>query len=57
MKKSSAKTVSEKLTDSHYQPTKAEMKTEYDMPGADMEDLQGAFFNPQQADRPKLGQE
>ncbi len=51
------KTLKEKLADSHFQPTKAEMETEYDMPGADMEDLGGAFFNPLKAGRPKLEQE
>ena len=46
-------TLKEKLADSHYQPTKAEMETEYNMPSADMDDLREAFFNPLQAGRPK----
>ncbi len=38
------RTLSEKLADSHYQPSKAEMEQEYDMPGAEMKDLRNAFF-------------
>ena len=52
MSKSKEKTLSEKLADSHYQPTKAEKDREYDMPGADMSDLRDMFFNPPQAGRP-----
>ena len=31
---------------SDYQPSKAELEEEYDMPGADMETLREAFFKP-----------
>lgn len=31
---------------SEYQPSKAELEEEYDMPGADMETLRKAFFKP-----------
>ena len=31
---------------SDYQPSRAEMEEEYDMPGADMEALREAFFKP-----------
>ena len=57
MTKPKDKILSEKLADSHYQPSKAEMEQEYDMPGAEMKDLRGALFNPPQAGRPKPGQE
>ena len=40
------KTLTEKLADSHYQPTRAEMKQEYDMPGATSAQIQKAVFNP-----------
>ena len=53
MTKSREKTLTEKLADSHYQPTREEMEREYDMPCADMEDLRSAFFNPRMAGRPK----
>ena len=32
------------LKPSGYQPSKAELKEEYDMPGADMDTLRDAFF-------------
>ena len=47
------KTLSEKLADSHYQPSKAEMEQEYDMPGADIKCRRGAFFSPSEAEKPK----
>jgi len=50
------KTLREKLADSHYQPTKAELETEYDMPGAKMEEIRDAIFKPPQAGRAKLDQ-
>ena len=53
---SKPKMLKEKLADSHYHLTKDEMETEYDMPGADMEDLRSTFFNPPQARRQKSGQ-
>ena len=56
MTTSNTKTLPEKLADSHYQPNKAEMEQEYDMPGADMKDLRGAFFNPPKAGRSKPDQ-
>ena len=43
---SKLKTLKEKLENSHYQTTKDETETEYDKPGADMEDLRSTFFNP-----------
>ena len=39
--------------DSSYQPSKAEMEEEFDMPGADMETLRRAFFKPRKP--PKSG--
>ena len=57
MTKSKDKTLSEKLADSHYQPTRAEKECEHDMPGTEMKDLRSAFFNPPQAGRSKSGQE
>ncbi len=56
MTNSNTKTLTEKLADSHYQPSKAEMEQEYDMPRADMECLRGAFFRPSKAGRPKPDQ-
>lgn len=50
------KTLTEKLADSHYQPTKAEMEREYDMPGADPVELRSTFFNPTNVGRPKPDQ-
>ena len=38
---------------SHYQPSKAEMEQEYDMPGADIKCRRGAFFSPSEAEKPK----
>ena len=44
----------EKLLDSHYQPNKAEMEQEYDMPKASMDKIKQAFFSPSEgAGRPK----
>ena len=34
------------LPPSDYQPTKAELEQEFDMPGADMETIRRAFFRP-----------
>ena len=39
-------TLTEKLSDSHYQPSKAEMEQEYDMPKASMDTLRQVFFDP-----------
>ena len=47
------KTTHEKLANSHYQPTKAEMEREYDMPEMSEQDLRKAFFNPAAPGRPK----
>ena len=41
-----SKTLTEKLADSHYQPTRTEMKQEYDMPGATSAQIRKAVFNP-----------
>ena len=50
----SEKTISQKLSDSHYQPSKAEMEQEYDMQQASMDNLRRAFFEPSDgAGRPK----
>ena len=54
MKTKNKQTIAEKLADSHYQPTKTEKETEYDMPDANMDDLRPAFFNPPRAGRSKL---
>lgn len=52
--KKKPKTLQEKLSDSHYQPSKAEMEKEYDMPQASMDSLRQAFFEPSDgAGRPK----
>jgi len=48
------KTLTEKLADSHYQPTKAELEQEYDMPGMSEKEVRKAFFNPVAPGRPKL---
>lgn len=40
-----------KLPGNDYQPRKAEMEREYDMPGADMETLRSAFFRPINVER------
>ena len=34
------------LPDREYQPSKAELEAEYDMPGAKLKDLVAAFFRP-----------
>jgi len=34
------------LASADYQPSKAEMEKEYDMPGASREEIRGAFFSP-----------
>ncbi len=56
MTKPNTKTLPEKLADSHYQPKKAEMEREYDMPCASMEELRDVFFNPAKAGRLKADQ-
>ena len=53
-KQKEQKPTSQKLSDSHYQPSKAEMEQEYDMPHASMDSLRRAFFEPSDgAGRPK----
>ena len=51
------KTTTEKLANSHYQPTKAEMEWEFDMPEMAEEDIRKAFFNPTVPGRPKQDRE
>ena len=34
------------LPDQSYQPTKAELEKEYDMPGASLQTVRSAFFRP-----------
>ena len=51
------KTTTEKLANSHYQPTKAEMEWEFDMPEMAEEDIRKAFFNPTVPGIPKQDRE
>ena len=53
MKDKKPKTTTEKLANSHYQPTMAEMEREYDMPEMSEQDVRKAFFNPTAPGRPK----
>jgi len=45
------KTIKEKLADSHYQPSKAEMEKEYDMPKLSKEQARKSFFEPKHVGR------
>jgi len=56
MTRRNKKKLREKLADSRYQPTKAELETEYDMPGAKMEDIRDAIFKRPRASRSKPDQ-
>ncbi len=38
--------IKDKLADSHYQPSKAELEQEYDMPALSDEQVMAFFFNP-----------
>ncbi|MDE0695288.1 MAG: hypothetical protein OXH76_05585 [Boseongicola sp.] len=46
MLKTAKQPVERRVKPSTYQPTKAEMEEEIDMPGADMPTLRRAFFKP-----------
>lgn len=45
------KTVKEKLSNSHYQPSKAEMEKEYDMPSLSKKQARKSFFEPKHIGR------
>lgn len=47
----SEKTVKQKLANSHYQPSKAEMEKEYDMPNLSKEQARKSFFEPKHIGR------
>lgn len=48
------KTVKQKLSNSHYQPSKAEMEKEYDMPKLSKEQARRSFFESKHVGR-KVG--
>ena len=52
-KLSKARTIT--LPDQSYQPRKAELEKEYDMPGASMRTVRSAFFRPVNVRREKAG--
>jgi len=45
------KTIKENLANSHYQPSKAEMEKEYDMPNLSKEQARKSFFEPKHIGR------
>ncbi len=45
------KTITEKLSDSHYQPSKAEMEEECNMPELSEDDIKVFFFEPEKVGR------
>ena len=45
------KTIKTKLSNSHYQPPKAELEKEYDMPKLSKEQARRAFFKPKTVGR------
>lgn len=48
---STKKSIKQKLANSHYQPSKAELKKEYDMPNLSKEQARRAFFKPKTVGR------
>lgn len=45
------KTIKPKLTNSHYQPSKAEIEKKYDMPNLSKDQARKAFFKPKTVGR------
>ena len=49
------KTLQEKLFDSHYQPSKAELEEEVDMPELSEDEVRQFFFSPEKVGRNLVG--
>lgn len=45
------KTIKDRLANSHYQPSKAEMEKEYDMPSLSKKQARKSFFEPKHVGR------